>query len=369
MKTIRTLAAATILALAAPALWAQGTQLAPPTARISDPAIQADHRAYEALQGRIKRLNDAGRPVRDYHLSKAQCWLDVSFHEYTRNDRSAFPQQAMAESEALIIGMEQGSALGMATPLVNGAARLRPDLWDRTAALEGAVGFRCAQQKVACAEVELVHAGNEFNQQQWRHAKPYVQIAEDLIGEAGELADGCDQPAPPVPAVPAPMPEPAARAAVPVALPVPLPAPDGPAPIQVIQLTAGVLFNFDKHDAGNMRPFSVVQLEDLVRKVQREKLLVQSVRLSGHADRLNGTGQNDYNLRLSEKRVATVKAVLVGLGIDSQLVSAGASGDAQQIQGCEQRFTRKLDLQECLLPNRRVEVVIEARRPASPPGR
>jgi outer membrane protein OmpA-like peptidoglycan-associated protein len=376
MIKLHSIAAAAVLAGLAQATWAQATQAAPNTppatrlnaapARISDEAIQADHKAYETLQGRIKGLNDRGRPVRDYHLGKAQCWLDVSLHEYTRNDRSAFPQEAMTESEKLIVGMERGATpLPMDTALVNSAARLRPDLWDRAAALRGHSGFACAQQKVACAEVELVHAGNEFNQQQWRHAKPYVQIAEDLFGEAQVLADGCNPPAPPpapVVAVPAPDPAPVPRAApAPPPVPVPVVPPVAP-PLQIVQLSAGVLFNFDKHDPKNMRPFSVVQLEELVRKVQREKLVVLSIKLSGHADRLNSTGQNDYNLRLSEKRVATVKAELVKLGVGAALISTVASGDQQQVYGCETRFTRKADLQECLLPNRRVEVSIEARK-------
>lgn len=91
--------------------------------------------------------------------------------------------------------------------------------------------------------------------------------------------------------------------------------------------------------------------------------MVQVVRLSGHADRLNGTGQDDYNQRLSERRVATVQAELVKLGIVADLIRTAASGDTQQIQGCEQRFTQPTELRECLLPNRRVEVVIEARWP------
>lgn len=346
------------------------TQLAPQQARITDEAIQADLRAYETLQGRIKKLNDTGRPVRDYHLSKAQCWLDVSFHEYTRNDRSAFPQAAMTESEKLIQGMERGSALGSETPLVNGAARLRPDLWERAGALRGHAGDRCAQQKVACAEVELVHAGNEHQQQAWRHAKPYVQIAEDLLNEAQEMADRCNPPPPA--AAPVPAPAPLVRAPVPVPLPVPLPLPvpvpvpvplPTPAPVQAFLLSAGVLFNFDRHDAGNMRPFSVVQLESLVQRLQREKLVVQSIQLTGHADRLNGTGKTDYNQWLSEQRVATVKAALAQLGLSPALMTTGAGGDKQQVQGCEARFTRRAELQECLLPNRRVEVTISAQRP------
>jgi OmpA-OmpF porin, OOP family len=361
MKTV-SLLTLILLALSASVATAQTTQLTPQAARVTDEAISADQKAYETLQGRIKGLNDRGRPVRDYFLSKAQCWLDVSFHEYTRNDRSAFPQAAMTESEKLIIGMEKGvNPMPLDTPLVNNAARLRPDLWERASSLRGHAGWQCAQQKAACAEVELVHAGNEINQQQWRHAKPYVQIAEDLLGEARELANACVPP----PAPPAPPPQPAPAPVVqpreappPVLVPLP-PLP----PVQQVQLSAGVLFNFDKHDAQNMRPFSVVQLEELVRKIQREKLVVQSIQLSGHADRLNSTGQNDYNQRLSEKRVATVKAELSKLGIAPALMSTAASGDSQQIQGCEQRFKAQGDLRECLLPNRRVEVVIEARRP------
>ena len=73
-------------------------QLVPPSERISDAAIQTDHDTYLRIQQRIKALNDGGRRVADYHLSKAQCWLDVSFHEYTRNDRGPFPQAALAEN-------------------------------------------------------------------------------------------------------------------------------------------------------------------------------------------------------------------------------------------------------------------------------
>jgi outer membrane protein OmpA-like peptidoglycan-associated protein len=358
MKSNALLALAFLLSNGA-AVVAQTTQLAPQAARISDPVIQADHKAYESLQGRIKGLNDRGRPVRDYFLSKAQCWLDVSFHEYTRNDRSAFPQAAMSESEKLIIGMERGvNPMPLDTPLVNGAARLRPDLWERAAALRGHAGWACAQQKAACAEVELVHAGNEFNQQQWRHAKPYVQIAEDLLGEARELAEACTPPPAPVVAAAPPPPTPPVARVTPPAPPVVVPPP----PVQELKLSAGVLFNFDKHDSKNMRQPSLSQLEELVRKVQAEKLIVKGIQLSGHADRLNSTGKNDYNQRLSERRVATVKAELARLGINPSLMRTVASGDSQQVLGCE-KFKRKAELQECLLPNRRVEVVIEAVRP------
>jgi outer membrane protein OmpA-like peptidoglycan-associated protein len=338
LATVATLLAASF------SVHAQGTaQLKPASARISDQAIQADHRTYEAVQARIKGLNDRGRPVRDYHLAKAQCWLDVSFHEYTRNDRSDFPQAALGEAEKLIVAMEQGATPGNDTPLVNGAARLRPDLWQHATGLRGHAGFRCVAHKIACAEVELVHAGNEFNQQQWRHAKPYVQIAEDLIGEAQAGAEACLPP----PAPPAP--------------PVPLVVP--PVVERLIEMTASVLFAFDKSDAASIRPVSRAQLDALARRLQADKLSVVSVKLVGHADRLNSTGQADYNQRLSEQRAATIRAELSRLGIDTSRISVSASGDTQQVQACSERFKSRAELEECLLPNRRVDVVVTVRQP------
>src|SRR5690606_13994709 len=105
-------------------------RVTPPTPR-GGPACASPHtRPHDATQARIQALNDGGRPLRDYHLSKSQCWLDVSFHEYSRNYRSAFPQQALDQAVQLIAGMEEGAEpLPTDTPLVNDARHLRDDLW------------------------------------------------------------------------------------------------------------------------------------------------------------------------------------------------------------------------------------------------
>jgi outer membrane protein OmpA-like peptidoglycan-associated protein len=348
-------AAATVVAFAAGA--SAQTALTPPAQRITDAAISADQQAYEGLQSRIKGLNDRGRPLRDHHLAKAQCWLDVSFHEYTRNDRSAFPQAALDESEKLIAAMERAATpLPMDTPLVNDAERLRPDLWAAAAALRTHAGWRCAQAKAACGEVELVHAGNEHKQQGWRHAKPYVQIAEDLLGEAQALADNCVPPPARVAAV----------VPVPVAVPVPPPEPVAAAP-QPVSLGASVVFDFDRDAAANMRPAGVQQLDALLGKLRSDGLAVQSVRLVGHADRLRHAGQADYNQRLSERRAATVRDHLVARGVPAGLIRIEARGDSQQVEPCPVAKSpakgKAGPLQDCLLPNRRVEVQITAGKP------
>jgi OmpA-OmpF porin, OOP family len=336
-----------ILLAAAPAAQAQATQLSPPADRISDGAIRADQKAYAALQARIKGLNDRGRIVPDYHLSKAQCWLDVSFQEYTRNDRGPFPQAAMTESEKLIVGMEKGSALGNDTPLVGEAVKLRPDLWERAAKLKTGDGLRCAAQKLACAEVELVHAGNEHTQQQWRHAKPYVQIAEDLMGQAETAAANCGPVAPPkVAAVATPAPAPAPRPAA--------------APVRELALAAHVVFHFDRHRPTDILEQSREQLQTLTERIQQERLEVRTITLIGHADRLNNTGQRDYNQRLSERRVATVRDLLIKQGVDAKHIFIQARGDGDPLTGCDGSFPARTNLQDCLLPNRRVEVQVNA---------
>jgi outer membrane protein OmpA-like peptidoglycan-associated protein len=342
---------AVILMCGATAALAQApasSQLTPAPERISDQAIATDHGAYKQLQGRLQQLNERGLPVRDYHLSKAQCWLDVSLHEYTRNDRSAFPQASMTESEKLIVALEKKlTPLPMNTPLVNDAARLRPDLWARTDALKQHEGFKCAWQQVACAEVELVHAGNEHNQQQWRHAKPYVQIAEELVSQANELVAQC-------------IPESIAPKVVVTPAPVPVPA---PVP-QAVALQARVLFDFDKYTPEHIRPASRAELDQLSARVKREGVTVQTLSLTGHADRLNSTGNNAYNQQLSQKRVNTVRDLLAAQGLVVSSVAVDARGDREQIEACQRQFTKQSELKECLLPNRRVQIELTGTKPA-----
>jgi OOP family OmpA-OmpF porin len=326
------IAAAAVLAVLSSA-HAQTATLVPAAERISDESIYRDHSIYQATQDRIQALNDAGRPLRDYHLSKAQCWLDVSFHEYSRNDRSAFPQEALGQADRLVTGMEQGvEPLPTDTPLVNGAARLREDLWQRLGAIHGTPGFACAQQAVACGEVELVHAGNEFNQQQWRHAKPYIQIAEDMVGDAEALARNCGV----GPAVP-----------------------QG----QNMELTANILFEFDRDSRRDIRPHSLAGLDRALERVAEEGLRIEAVRLVGHADRLQGRGAG-YNVGLSQRRAETVVAYLVERGVPAAAIGYDYVGDTQQVQDCS-TVTRPEALRECLLPNRRVEVLIQLARPAA----
>lgn len=190
-----------------PALHAQTSTDGAP--RPSAPLIQTNPTSYNAQQRRIQALNESGRHrVASYSLAKAQCWLDVSFHEFSRNDRSMFPQRALNESFKITDYLARGGDVASPdnpaaqTPGVLEATRLRPDLWAQAEHIKRQPGYRCAENLVACSEVALAHADHEFRQQQWRHAQPYVQMAEDRLDQAQAALRACTPaPSPPATAV------------------------------------------------------------------------------------------------------------------------------------------------------------------------
>lgn len=331
--------AAMMMTMATGVAWSQSagsSGLKPEAARIDHAAIHADHQAYVDVQQRIKRLNDGGVRVDDYALAKAQCWLDTSFHEYTRNDRGGYPQAALDEAVKLIEALEAGRAPGWETPLVNGADKLRPDLWAKYDSLKQMKGFSCAAQAMACAEVELVHAGNEIHDGGWRHAKPYIQIAEDLTAKAERREASCAQP------------EQAPQPVVPTS--------------ERFDLSADALFAFDRGDLAGLLPQGKAKLDELAARLGAVYAQVDRIRLVGHTDRL---GSDGYNQKLSEQRAWTVKAYLQAQGIDAPIQAEGVgesqpTGRTGQCMG--ERATHALT--ECLQPDRRVEVEIVGLRRA-----
>jgi outer membrane protein OmpA-like peptidoglycan-associated protein len=320
-------------------------KLAEPPARITDRIIDRDYRVFEALQARHAAMNRDGHRLAAYPLAKAQCWLDAAFHEYTRNDRSAFPQGAIDQAARLIGALEKGQTPPTDTPLVDKAARLRPDLWQRAGALMAGQGAACAAAAVACAEVDLVHAGHEYNQGGWRYANPYIRMAEDRIDAASRAAERC---APPVAAAPA-----AVAVAAPV-VPAPAPAPAAPAPVnEMFALAADALFAFGRGDLAGMQPEGRAKLDAFAQSLKAARGF-EALVVVGHTDRI---GSEDYNLGLSRQRAETVVSYLAMRGLPRESMRAEGRGKAVPVVACEGSVANAA-LQRCLAPNRRVELEV-----------
>jgi OmpA-OmpF porin, OOP family len=124
-------------------------------------------------------------------------------------------------------------------------------------------------------------------------------------------------------------------------------------------VAANVLFNFDKRDMPNVRAYTKDQLDAPIARVKGGTINVTKIDLIGHADRLNSTDKADYNEVLSKDRVATIRDYMVANGVPANLLATSYRSDTVQIEACtKQKFRSNAELQECLLPNRRVEVVL-----------
>lgn len=312
-----------------------GPQLNDADDRISDQAIQADYATFSTMQDRIAAHNSKGIAVSDYRLAKAQCWLDVSLHEYSRNDRSSFSQQALTEADHILSALSDGRTPNPAekTPLINNADKIRADLWTQLDSLKQGKGLACYGQQVACAEVELVHAGNEHAQQGWRHAKPYIQIAEGLVTQADRIGESCLPVEPEKPkAVVAPV-----------------------VKTDRIELAADALFKFNKAGIADLLPSGKQRLDQLAATLTVDYIELEAIRLTGHTDRL---GSEAYNKRLSEQRAHTVKAYLHGQGLNPSLITVAGKGEAEPVVSCNQMRNRTQALTACLQANRRVEIEV-----------
>jgi OmpA-OmpF porin, OOP family len=334
----------------------------------ADERITLNQQAYAQQQAAIKALNDSGQHrVASFDLSKAQCWLDVSFHEHSRNDRSNFPSWAYDNSRRITSEMERGISPSPAAATGRNdeldPAKLRADLWDRTAALRGHRGASCAAQRLACAEVELAHASHEQAQFGWRHAKPYVQIAEDLVGEARRLAEQCLPPTPTPRAVaPAPAPVLSGPVVAPVALAAPAPAPapvaaPAPAPrvtTETLNLGAKVQFAFDKGGLNDMLPGAQGELKELADRLARVYSRIDSLVVTGHTDRL---GSAAYNAKLAKTRADSVRAYLVSAGVQAP-IDTRFEGSSKPLSTTCAGKPGSSELKACLQQDRRVEVQV-----------
>ena len=73
--------------------------------------------------------------------------------------------------------------------------------------------------------------------------------------------------------------------------------------------------------------------------------------IEGYTDRI---GSDKYNLTLSQHRADSVKAYLIGKGIDGSRLSTIGKGKADPVVQCDNK--NRAELIKCLEPNRRVEI-------------
>ena len=324
---------------------AQATGLNPQQDRITDERILADRRTIDAVQLRLRKLNEAGIPQNSYPLAKAQCWLDTATSQYHENDRTGYIEESLTEAVKIARALEsdKSAKVGLDTPLVARSSMLRNDLWAQLSAYKNQpVTLACNAKTVACAEVRLVRAGHANEQTGWRQATPYVQMVEDALRQAKTEADTCLQTA-----------QLASRTAAAAATPASASAPQVISRETYVLLT-DTLFKFDKSGSEDMIPGGLQRLADVAQRLKTYKS-IQTLTVFGYTDRL---GADDYNDKLSEARAKTVQAYLASLGVKSAASVAQGKGKRDPVsRDCSVTASREQQI-VCLQPDRRVTIEV-----------
>lgn len=181
----------------------------------------------------------------------------------------------------------------------------------------------------------------------WRTGSWTPGAAADA--KAGELPVGCECDKDVVGADKC-APAPAARATAPAPAAVPAAA---PAKCDFsVTLAADNTFAFNK---AVLTKSAKANLDNAVIAKLGACASVQSVIITGHADRL---GSQSYNQKLSEKRASAVQAYLAGKGLKAEHIETMGAGKTQPIKSCDDKLGRK-KLIECLAPNRRVTIDVK----------
>jgi peptidoglycan-associated lipoprotein len=179
-----------------------------------------------------------------------------------------------------------------------------------------------------------------------------ASLSTAIVLAAALMAGACGKKQPEVPAPPPPPPQEEKTTPPPPPPPPPPPKP-APAPpteeeifskMTLEELNAkrplvDVFFDYDKVD---IRPDGRSTLEQNFAYLKR--WTSTKVQVEGHAD---SRGTNEYNLALGERRAASVRDYLVGLGLDSTRVMIVSKGEEQpqcsdENEGCWQKNRRAM---------------------------
>jgi OOP family OmpA-OmpF porin len=298
------------LCLALPAAWAQE-------------ANRATRQRIEDLQRRAEQALAGQSGVGLYRPAKALAWLDFALDELYEEDRTGIVEDSIAEAEHLLEAETVEAAFETPTP--RGTERVREDLWTKAAELRKSRHFPCAAREIAQLEVQLVWAGHEKWESGWTHARPAVEVAENLVYDAEMSQRACAS---------------------------------GPAPnVEKVSLSGEALFPFGKAGIAQLAAEERAKLKAFANDLKQWKSVVR-IDVVGHTDRL---GKPAYNDKLSRQRAKNVRLYLIAQGLPAERIVASGRGERMPLVSCRNVAGRKA-LVDCLQANRRVEITVRGER-------
>lgn len=331
METMRKLILLATLLIASLSAHAEGNR----------PTNPDDLKQIEQLQRHADKLSFGPLGTNNYTLCKARAWLDMALIEYHEEDRTGIVQDAVAQAAQLLNKLDADPAyMGWDTPHPYASEKIRADLWQIADKLKSSKEVSCVGCKLAQLEVQLVWTGHDKWEAGWSHAEPFARIAENLAYEAQFSVAKCT--------ATAMLPAPAASAVGKTII------------IKKHTLLTAVPFDFDLDRVTDGKQ----RLDDILGQLKTWKK-VESIQLTGHADQLNQTGKEEYNMELSRRRADFIRDYIISQGFPVEVIKTEAKGGTQPLVSCTKQRAEKDRSSaqlKCLQLNRRVDIVVEGVR-------
>lgn len=271
-----------------------------------------------------------------YRLNKARIWLDMALDEMYEIDRTGIIDDAVSQGKRLLSGDKTNL---FDTPVVRGSEKIREDLWQKSAAMKQHKDADCAMRELSNLDVQLVWAGHEKWESGWTHAKPYVDVAENLAYEAEQEIARCTE------------------ARKPRDVPQQATAVTTTITIEKFTFATDALFQFDKAGVEQMVAGGQRKLGALAAALKGWKA-IEAIEITGHTDRL---GKDEYNNKLSLRRAENVRDFLIARDLPDSKIGVSGLGETEPIVHCN--GTKKdAGLIACLQPNRRVEITVRGEK-------
>lgn len=271
-----------------------------------------------------------------YRLNKARIWLDMALDEMYEIDRTGIVDDAISQGKRLLGGDKTNL---FDTPIVRGSEKIREDLWQKSAAMKQHKDADCAMRELSNLDVQLVWAGHEKWESGWTHAKPYVDVAENLAYEAEQKIARCTE------------------ARKPRDVQQPAPAVTATITVEKFTFATDALFQFDKAGVEQMVAGGQRKLGALAAALKGWKS-IEHIDITGHTDRL---GKDEYNNKLSLRRAENVRDFLIARDLPDSKIGVSGLGETEPIVHCN--GTKKdAGLIACLQPNRRVEITVRGEK-------
>jgi OOP family OmpA-OmpF porin len=147
--------------------------------------------ALASLQQRLDGITGDG-----YFHAKAQCWIAAGRQEFDARDQWGFVEETIGAAAVLTTSLERGAAISAARPPMRTLVTVRPDLWGIVEVVRRDPAFaacQAAQAPLACAEVELMHAGHDAWRRSFDAAEARVKTAQNLLRTSAETTLECAQ--------------------------------------------------------------------------------------------------------------------------------------------------------------------------------